>query len=44
MFLKNTNHARIADLLESLLNRILQDNATELLVAELYEHTKERCN
>ena len=42
LFLKNSQDAGVASLLESVLNQILQAQVTEQLNAEPYERTKNR--
>ena len=42
LFLKNTKDSGMAELLESVLNQILQAQATEQLHAEYYERTDDR--
>ena len=42
LFLKNSQDAGVTSLLESVLNQVLQAQATEQLAAELYERTEAR--
>jgi len=42
LFLKNSQDAGVASLLESVLNQVLQAQATEQLAAEPYERTEAR--